>query len=128
MSRSEQGRALSVLGLGSASGAAASIFAKDSGVTASALWILVSLVTALIGILYSRRSERRDRVEALELEIRTRKKVEAAIAEEERTEEGKRAAEKLRLVLSWLSCSNESGAHLSSQSDARSPQSPNRDP
>jgi hypothetical protein len=107
MSRAEAGKALFNLGIASACGAGAGLFAKDRGITVSGIWIVASLVVALFGIFYSMRTEKMERAEAWEQEIRVKRKIEAILSKEEKEEEGRLKAEGLRLLLNWLSSRNK---------------------
>ena len=78
MLASRQGELLSVAGLSFASGAGGGLYAKGTGTGAIVIAIIVGLALALVGLIYSRRSEKKERAEAWEQEVRIKKKIEAA--------------------------------------------------
>jgi uncharacterized membrane protein len=105
MSRSDSGKALFNLGLSSAVGAGAGLFAKDAGMMIAAIWVTASLLVALFGIIYSTRVEKKERADMMEWEARTKKALEEKFAEEERPkreEENKRAIENALYIVNHV--------------------------
>lgn len=64
--------------------------------------IIVGLALALVGLIYSRRSEKKERAEAWEQEVRIKKKIEALLTEEARMEENRKNVEGLPALLEFL--------------------------
>lgn len=70
--------------------------------TIAGIWITVSLLVALVGIVYSTRVEKKERAEMMEWEARTKKAIEEKLKEEDRPrreEEDRRLMENALLIL-----------------------------
>jgi hypothetical protein len=98
-------------------------------VTTSALWVVASLAIALFGFVYLRRSERKEREDAIEHEMRFRRKMEGLLAQEENNEKGRNIVNNIRLIGQWLSEKEaKETEELTTQGGRRSPRSPKRGP
>ena len=113
-------------GLAFASGSLGGLYAKDVGTREAVIAIAVGLAFVLIGLIYSRRSEKKERAEVLEQEIRLKKKIEKLLAEEERTEENRKKGEAILSL--WKMLSSPGAEEPTIPANPRSPRSPKRDP